>query len=151
VKFKVKKGWEGFALPKKQRVRPAPKAKESEATLQAKTNALLDYAGIEYLRMSSDLYRCIFANPTIPIHIKRFIKEQIAGWPDNMIFLPISDKYNLSLNIELKTSIGKQNHRQADLARRIAIQVLRSEDEVRAAIIAAQAVQAEIKKQWGVE
>jgi len=126
--------YSGFAFPKAQRKKSVERAAAPEKSIQAGLDARLRFAGIKYLRLSETLLRTIFANPMIPVHIKKIVSDELAGWPDNICYIPISDKYCLCAMIECKTTIGKLNGAQKRRSAGLPYVVVRSDNEAAAAL-----------------
>lgn len=121
------------AFPKPARVRRG-RAKTPESELQGFANALLDAMGLTYLRLSESALRAIFANPAIPVYVKKHVSDQLGGWPDNMILYPLGNGLNLCLCMEIKTETGKLRASQKRRARDVSIMVVRDRAEIEAAI-----------------
>jgi hypothetical protein len=121
-----------FAFPKQHRTkdRHNRKASAPEAPLQSFTNSFLEAKGVPYIRIPEEVYYSIFANPSIPVHVKKWVSENIKGLPDNVCILPITPKFNLCWAVELKSDIGKQTARQRDWARQISVVVARTQAEI---------------------
>jgi len=124
----------GLRFPKPTRRKKATKrtADTPESILQGFAEGLLKAMSIPYLRLSDSLMRTLFASPQIPIWIKRNLSKELKGWADIIAFRQVSDKYCLTLFLELKTDIGKlrpsQKKRNAELG--YVYQVARSEQEI---------------------
>lgn len=103
---------QGLAFPRTVKKRRAKRPKGEEAILQRQVDQYLDLKGIHFHRLPDSLMRWVFANPSIPIWIKKEVSDHVKGWADNVLFKPVSDKYCLVLNLELKSKAGKQSHAQ---------------------------------------
>jgi hypothetical protein len=49
--------------------------------------------------------------------------------PDTLALIPITEKYSLACEVELKTEIGVQSKRQKDYSSRMPVQISRSPDD----------------------
>lgn len=128
-----------FLLPKTTREKREckPIVKEckpivKEDVIQKQANDIYELKGIPYLRMGSELYSVIFSNPQLPIGVKKKISDEIKGWPDNMLFLPITPKFNLNCHIELKTETGKLNKGQNDKSKVMSVNIARDYKAIQA-------------------
>ena len=121
-----------MAYPKMRRVKDKHAKSAPESDLQEFTNNYLKAKGLPYLRLSEKLLVNIFRNPSIPVHVKRHIKEEVAGWPDNLVLVPLGNGLNLAMAQELKTEAGTLTQAQRIMDHEIEMVVARSEDEVKA-------------------
>lgn len=96
---------------KKKKKRPPGKAKTPEKVIQSQCDSYLDLLGVKPIRIPDSLYRSIYANQSVPIHIKSQISNSIAGLPDLMI-PKITSKGVLLLSVEIKTEVGKLGPKQ---------------------------------------
>jgi hypothetical protein len=122
----------GVAIPKlkKVRSRKSRAAACPESIIQNWANATLEAMGIPFLRLGESLLLNIFRNPSIPIHIKRHIKEAIAGWPDNILFLPITNHFSLCCMAEFKSDVGELHGKQKERAKELPFNVIRTTGEL---------------------
>ena len=86
-----------------------PRVKES--TIQDQLEHYLDLKGITYVRFPDSLYRYIFANPMIPIYVKKQCSDYMKGVPDLIILTP-NKEYNDCLLLEVKAKDGKLSQGQ---------------------------------------
>ena len=124
---RIRADYQGFAFPKFVRMRGKKKAKRPEAVAQGQVNALGDVLGIPYLRLPESLFVSIFASPSVPIHVKRHLKDAIAGWADNIFFLPVSDRFALACFIECKNDVGKLHGMQKTRSRELPYNIIREQ------------------------
>lgn len=117
-------------FPKVKRTKIGKKKKSGtpEKIIQGQVNGYLEAVGINFLRFPDTLFRAIFANPRIPPHIKRLIKTEIAGWPDNMLYIPVSDKFCLACAVECKSDVGKLRGMQKTRSKEIPFNIIRDFD-----------------------
>jgi hypothetical protein len=121
-------------FPKMSRAKHHKAKAAPESVLQDFTNKYLQLKGLTYLRLPESLFAAIFRNPNIDVWIKRHIKEAIAGWPDNLVLLPIGNGLNLALALELKSETGKLHGEQKVLDKQIELLVARTPESVESAI-----------------
>jgi hypothetical protein len=95
---------------------PKPKTKESE--IQSQLEHYLRLKGVEFLRFPDSLYRYIFANPQIPIHVKKQCSDFMKGVPDLTILVK-SGSYAMALQLEVKTNDGKLTQGQKNYAKHL--------------------------------
>ena len=110
----VDKPWEpAFPKPGKRVKKTArvKKPKIPEKEIQAQVEAYLRTLGIKPIRMPDALYRSIYANRSVSMHVKSQIASHIAGLPDLIIPL-ITEKGTLILPLELKAVGGKLGPKQ---------------------------------------
>ena len=110
----VDKPWEpAFPKPGK-RVKKAARVKKPkipEKEIQAQVESYLRVLGIKPIRMPDALYRSIYANRSVSMHVKSQIANHIAGLPDLIIPL-VTEKGTLILPLELKAIGGKLGPKQ---------------------------------------
>ena len=127
--------YKGFALPKPEHKKKSVVADpHPESIVQAAVDARLSFAHMPYLRLTETLLKHIFTNPTIPVHIKKILADELGGWPDNMAFIPVSDRYCLACLIENKSDKGKLHGRQKIKAAELPYNIIRSDKEAEALI-----------------
>jgi len=131
IKRKPRSDQKDFAYPKMVRksVRKSRKAKTPEDIIQGVVDTLLDLYHVPYLRLPANLFRGLFGNPQIPIWTKKHLKLAIAGWPDNMAFLPLDDKYCLCCMIENKSDIGKLHGMQKIRSKELPFNICRTQED----------------------
>lgn len=133
---------------KKGRREPLPNVPDMpEAALQQQMDDMLDAMQIEYRRIPDRLWQWLQAN--CPSYI---IKQLSAVWkskPDTLMLIPISDKYSIAREVELKSRKGKLSTRQAKYAERMPVTVSRSTAEneaiVRETVEFAEKIKSEIE------
>jgi hypothetical protein len=82
-----------------------------ESTTQNQLEKYLALKGIKFIRFPDSLYRYIFANPVIPIHVKKQCSDFMKGIPDLIILTP-NKAYNSCLLLEVKAEDGKLSQGQ---------------------------------------
>lgn len=124
---KVRSEWASFAFPKKEKKSIKPKSVAPERVLQEQANCLYDAMQIKFLRLWDELFSAI----TMSTNGARFwLMKELKGWPDNMLFIPIGDKYNLVFCPELKRKGEDLNAGQRDMARKINMVMIDDFDEL---------------------
>ena len=117
----VEKPYEA-AFPKpgkrKKKTTRVKKPKIPEKEIQAQVESYLRVLGIKPIRMPDALYRSIYANRSVPIHVKSQIANHIAGLPDLIIPL-VTEKGTLILPLELKAIGGKLGPKQVKWQREL--------------------------------
>jgi len=116
-------------FPKKSKTKP--KGSRTEAPVQAALNDYLDLKGLYYLRLPDLLFSIIIKELKATHNIYREIKIKnllkfLKGWPDNMVFFPLHDKYLLACPIECKSATGKSHGKQKVMGRELNYQIPRS-------------------------
>lgn len=96
-----------------------PRVKES--SIQSQVESYLKAKGIEYIRFPDSLYRYIFANQSIPIHVKKQCSDYMKGIPD-LIILTKSKAYNDCLLLEIKAKDGKLSQGQKNFAKHLNVE-----------------------------
>ena len=138
----------GVAFPKMKKVRKTKKkASTPESTIQAIADLLLRSEGIPYMRFPDSFFRSIFANPHINVWTKKHLKDALAGYADNILFLPVSDKFCLACMMENKTETGKLTGMQKMRSKELPYNITRNEADIRALISEFQRVADLIKKE----
>lgn len=104
---------------RKKRKRKAPVLDITESQLQEQLNDLLNAHQIRYIRIPDSIWRWLKRHA--PVEVVTMLSRAFGGMPDNVCMIPISDKYSLALNIELKVKgrkkRGKQKHWQSTISR----------------------------------
>ncbi len=121
---------------KRKRKNPVIKVKESE--LQKQMDDTYESYGIKHIRIKTNFWTWFhYAHKAgnVPDKVYYDFCETFKGMPDNIAFIRISEKYNLSIATELKTEKGKLNVDQKEWQEWIAVQVLRSTEENENAVI----------------
>lgn len=97
-------------------VRKSKKAKVPESHIQACVDRILEQEGISYMRLPSNMFRAIHANPAISGRLKGWILHDLSGWADNIAFKSLCEydgvKFCIACFIENKTEIGKLHGKQ---------------------------------------
>ena len=104
---------------RKKRKRKAPVLDITESQLQEQLNDTLNAYQIRYIRIPDSIWHWLKRNA--PVEIVKIMSDAFGGMPDNVCMIPISDKYSLMLDIELKVKgrkkRGKQKHWQSTISR----------------------------------
>ena len=119
-------------IPKsvKKKLKGSKKAKTPEKEIQRAVENYLTVLGITPIRIPDSLYRSIYANRSISLHIKADIARSISGLPDLMI-PKLTDKGLMILPLELKTSVGKLGPKQIKWQRHLGTVVARSFEDAK--------------------
>jgi hypothetical protein len=112
----------------------SPPPKEGSAT-EAPVQAALDlYAELKELRsfrIPDNIWTWIH-NPKskVPVYVKKMFSEALAGWPDKIVFIPLTDKYLLACPIEAKSRTGTwSSKKQKLMGEEMNYQIPRSADQ----------------------
>ncbi len=113
---------------RKKRKRPTVTVSEgvitvSEDMIQNQCDDTLKALRLKFLRIPNWLWLWIKKNA--PIEVKDCMSEVFAGMPDNVVIVPVTEKYNLCLQLELKTEGGVLNKKQKKWAKETSVQVSR--------------------------
>lgn len=106
---------------------------KTETPVQNFIDNYLKCKGLFYLRFPDGFWQYIH-NPInkIKVYFKKLCSDSFAGYPDNMVFENLTDKYLIALPIEAKSKTGKLNgNKQKRYAKKLNYQIPRSEDEAR--------------------
>ena len=98
-----------------------------EDALQRQMDDMLAAMGVEYRRIPDSLWRWLKAN--CPPYIIAQLSEVWKSKPDTLMLFPLTDKYSLACEVEIKSRRGNPNPRQKKYAERMPVQISRSTDE----------------------
>lgn len=104
----------------------------SESLLQGQADDYLDAMRIEWRRVPDSLWR--YLKQSAPVQIVKQLADRWRGKPDLLMLIPISDKYSLACEVELKSKTGKWGTRQKEYAERMPVQESRSPEKSMAII-----------------
>lgn len=111
----------------KKRMKKKPAGDRKESTVQAAVNDHLKRKWIKYFRIPDWFWNWLHNHSGATAHVKTSVAESFAGWPDNMCFYPITDKYLLALPIECKSGKGRlSGSSQRKMADELSYQIPRS-------------------------
>lgn len=129
----IRSDYKGFAYPKYEKGthKKSKRAATPESILQEQVNNYLEIKGLKYLRLPDALFRALFPNPNIQPWVKHQIKLAIAGWPDNIVMVPLYNMYCLTLLLECKTDIGQLTGLQKERSKELPFKVVRTFDEAK--------------------
>ena len=99
---------------------------KTEKTLQKAVNQYLKITHYPYIRIPDEIYRVCFASKNVPAHLKKIIADHIAGLPDNIIAIPIGEKFFIGCAIELKSPKGKLSKKQKEYQKIFNTNVIRN-------------------------
>jgi len=103
------------------------KATIKEDALQQQCNDYLEIKRIRYIRIPDSVWRWLAYKASEAI--KKWFRFIFGGLPDNICIIPINEKYNLCLALELKTETGKLHGRQKHWSKELAVQISRSPED----------------------
>jgi hypothetical protein len=106
------------------------KPKTPESTLQSFTDDYLSALKIKYTRIPEGFWSFLHAVAHGTAFLAAF-RKSFGGQPDNQCFIPVSNKYSLTLSLELKSASGRLHGRQKAEAKRLPWQIARTPEEVR--------------------
>ncbi len=114
--------------------RKVPKVTISEADLQKQCNDNLDAYGkrLKYIRIPDWIWSWLKQNA--PVEVVTELSRTFGGMPDNVVFAPIGEDYNLCMALELKTKTGKLHGKQKQWKKDINTKLSRDPDETIAII-----------------
>ena len=111
-----------------------PKGSKTEAPVQAALDTFLELKGLYYFRIPDLVFKILLkelrksTNIYWQIQIKKLLLT-LKGWPDNIAFIPLNDKYLIAVPIECKSATGTTHGRQKNMARDLNYQITRSPEE----------------------
>jgi len=112
--------------------RKNPKVHIAEDELQKQCNDVLEAYRIRYIRLPDWVW--LWLKKSAPMSIMNYMSKVFTGMPDNIAILPLNDKYNLALCLELKTETGKLHGKQKHWSKELKVQISRNPDETIAII-----------------
>lgn len=98
-----------------------------EDALQQQANDYLEAKRIRYIRIPDKVWGWLAYKATEAI--KLWFRKIFGGIPDNICILPINEKYNLCLALELKTKAGQLHGKQKHWSKELAVQISRSPED----------------------
>ena len=107
--------------------RKKPKVYIKESGLQLQCNDYLAIKRIKYFRIPDWLWKWLAKS--MPEEILIQLRSMWGGLSDNTASIPISDKYSLTLHLELKSTKGKLHGKQKVMAKELPIQISRTPEE----------------------
>lgn len=117
-------------IPKEVRKKLKKKSTIPEAVIQRQVDEYLALLGVRPIRIPDSLYRSIYAQKSVPIHVKANIAKHIAGLPD-LLIPRLTDKGLMILPLELKTESGKLGPKQVKWQQTLGTKVAHSFDEAK--------------------
>jgi len=114
-------------LAYKNKRKDIPKGAKTEAPVQSATNGILENMQIPFFRVPDRLW--FWLKTKCPAWLLKDCSKHLAGWPDNMAFIPITNKYLLACPIECKSRTGKMQGKQKKLGTKLNYQIPRSSDD----------------------
>ena len=116
-----------FKKPRKKKT-----GSKTEEPVQAALDTYLELRGIDFFRILDLLFKVLvtfFKTKRLNGGVFKIIISYLKGWPDNMVYIPLTDKYLLACPIECKSATGKTHGQQKVMARRLNYQIPRSPEE----------------------
>lgn len=113
----------------KKRVKKPVTGDRYENTVQCAVNDHLKRKGIKFLRFPDWFWFWFNKESNASIGKKKQMSEMFAGWPDNMPFISISEKYHLCVMIENKSRKGRLTGKQRGMEKILNYQIPRSAEE----------------------
>ena len=110
------------------------KDKTPEAALQRFLDDLLKVKKLRNFRIPDNFWSFLFATTKFNMGLRRQFAGIFGGWPDNMVFLPLTDKYLIALPIELKTQKGRLHGKQVTMGFDMNYTVARDSEAILAAV-----------------
>jgi len=98
-----------------------------EDALQKQANDYLELKRIRYIRIPDAIWRWLAYKASE--YVKKWFRFIFGGIPDNICIIPINDKYNLCLALELKTKTGKLHGKQKHWSKDLAVQISRTPED----------------------
>lgn len=110
---------------------PPKEGSDTEAPVQAALDLYTELLGLNSFRMPDHLWSWIHnPNNKVPKKIKILFAQALAGWPDRMIYKPLTDKYLLACPIEAKSRTGGwSSPKQKQMGEEMNYQIPRSPDQ----------------------
>jgi len=109
------------------------KASVPESTIQRQVDAYLELLGVRAIRIPDSLYRAVYAQRSVPVHVKANIAKYIAGLPD-LLIPRLTDKGLIMLALELKSEKGKLSPKQVKWQKHLGTVVAHSFEEAKTLI-----------------
>jgi len=99
----------------------------TESQIQGQADDHIIAKRIKFLRIADFVWKWLKQNA--PMHIVKALADRFAGMPDSVLIERVSEKYNLVLQLEIKTEKGELSPKQVDWADETAVVISRSPDE----------------------
>ncbi len=115
----------------KYRSKDKHEGSKTEQPVQEFIDYYLELKGMFYLRFPDGFWQYIH-NPInkIKIYFKKLCSRSFSGYPDNMVFENLTDKYLIALPIEAKSKTGRFNgSNQKRYAKKLNYQIPRSPEQ----------------------
>ena len=113
--------------------KPKPEGSETESPVQEFLNKYLALKGLKNFRIPDLLFASMkwaLIKKVIYPHVYSGIMKRLIGWPDNMVYAQLTDKYLIACPIECKSSTGKTHGKQKVMSKLLNYQIPRSPNEV---------------------
>ena len=115
-------------LAYKKKRKDIPKGCETEAPVQSFCDEYLEMKGIKFLRIPDRLW--FWIRTKCPVWLAKECSKFMAGWCDNMAFIPLTDKYLLACPIENKSRTGKSRGKQKKYSKILNYQYATSPEDI---------------------
>ena len=117
---------------KKKKDLPASEGSKTESPVQEALDMYIELKALPHLRIPDSIWRWIHSSKSnVPDYMKKIFSNSLAGWPDDMVFLPLTDKYLLACPLEAKSRTGRfSSSKQRKMAKELNYQIPRSPVDV---------------------
>ena len=117
---------------RKKKDAPTKEGSKTEAPVQAALELYLELKGLPHFRIPDSIWRWIHnGKSNVPDYMKKLFSKSLAGWPDDMVFIPVTDKYLLACPLEAKSRTGRfSSSKQKSMAKDLNYQIPRSPEDV---------------------
>jgi len=128
---KIRPDQKNVAHPKMLRVKgsKSKKAKTPEDAIQSTVDYKIKAYRIYSQRIEDIVYTTLFANNNMPLWKKTKLADSIAGIADNVVMMPINDRFCLCMHLECKSDVGSMNVAQKKRAKQVPYNIIRTEKE----------------------
>jgi len=113
---------------RKKKDLPAKEGSDTESPVQEALDMYIELKALPHIRIPDSIWRWIHSKKAnVPTYMKKIFSDSLAGWPDDMIFLPLTDKYLIACPIEAKSRTGRfSSSKQKKMAKELNYQIPRS-------------------------
>jgi hypothetical protein len=106
---------------------PRARAIVPEASIQSAVDDYLAVINLRSVRIPDAIWRWIAAKA--PTGVRMWFGRVFGGLPDNIVLIPLNERYALALLLELKTTAGQLHGKQKTESKRLPWRVARSVEE----------------------
>jgi hypothetical protein len=117
---------------KKKKDLPAKEGSDTESPVQEALDMYIELKALPHIRIPDSIWRWIHSKKAnVPDYMKKIFSDSLAGWPDDMVFLPLTDKYLIACPLEAKSRTGRfSSSKQRRMAKELNYQIPRSPVDV---------------------